>query len=627
MVLFVPKVHVFNFPLFFILSFFCRVKTYEIVPFMRKFNRIEVLDLLGHLGWDECVITQEEAVGISEDILKMVPDRMWSVRVRGRVVDLSLRIKQDMFRETERLLYLKKILLLHKSACLVDSLMISFLSFFEGGRGELFNYPKMKWLSCLNVFMDRLYLFSMNMAFFFGTMCRFVYGLARNMKIKKNIRYIYESDNPYELNAGKDKITFTWIVDDNIIKRDDILFVIPSSSPKKKDGSGAGPDKDMLTVSLPDIFTAASIRSLIYSLPDILGAGAKALFSIFSIRSLLLSTQLFRILRWLPLVDSFSPKVYIYSFASAGIENPAVSYFNDIGIKTVSWSYSTSLGRFLTGRKPEGFRFRTERVSNIMSGTLVVWNRNFKDFVMEHPQKKLDIEVIGPLMPGDESVVNIDKKILCERFSIPYGIGKRYITVFDAPATLPIFTKSYFLTPAEYKRAFTADVIRLIKELDGDIVLLLKTKRNLDDAAAFYTDEIKGLINSMRDSRKFVVLDNTINPWIPISIADMCVNLPFGSSNMAALHYGKPAIFHDPLNLARYPRYKYDKLNPIITHGFDELKEMAFKFLSDGASFKKFCDDSEISEYIGREKNLNSSLEFRKFLKALAEDGYGSLKN
>src|SRR3989338_9211452 len=114
-VIIAPNIHFLNFVLFYILSLVYKVRTYEIHPFLQKFGRIEVLNLLHYLDWDECVITDEEAVRISEGLIKGMPDSMWKVCIRGRTTDLSLRIKKDIFREIERYAYLKKILSREKS--------------------------------------------------------------------------------------------------------------------------------------------------------------------------------------------------------------------------------------------------------------------------------------------------------------------------------------------------------------------------------------------------------------------------------------------------------------------------------------------------------------------------------
>jgi hypothetical protein len=84
---------------------------------------------------------------------------------------------------------------------------------------------------------------------------------------------------------------------------------------------------------------------------------------------------------------------------------------------------------------------------------------------------------------------------------------------------------------------------------------------------------------------------------------------------MASLHYGKPAIFHDALNIARYPRFGYDKIESLITRNFNNLKEKFENCLYGKLSFAERIDGAKISDVCGPVPGTNSSLKFREYLK------------
>ena len=95
----------------------------------------------------------------------------------------------------------------------------------------------------------------------------------------------------------------------------------------------------------------------------------------------------------------------------------------------------------------------------------------------------------------------------------------------------------------------------------------------------------------------------------------MCIVMPFGSPAIAALHYGKPAIFHDSKNIAM--NHRHQDISELISHNYPELKEKVKSWLFDN---KDIASLPRIEQFIGRFPKENSTEKFREHLSALTKD-------
>ncbi|MDD5439066.1 MAG: polysaccharide biosynthesis PFTS motif protein [Candidatus Omnitrophica bacterium] len=609
-----------NLPLYYVLSFFDTVEAYEVDPPLNRCKRIRILNFLDYIDWDEGIITRSEAVKTAGEIVRRIPDEVWDTPVCRRKIGFADRAKQDLYKEIEKFLYLAKIVRRCKAprAYVVHSLVFRYLRRHACGHAghPFFDVTTHRVLSAINAFLDRVYFISVNAFFLLRLWAEYIRGLCAPADNGHEIRYIYDGDNPLEVSTDKGKLTFTWIVDGRHIKKENILFLLPGMRYKKPGAGGAG----FHTAGLADLYRLADRRRLVAHLPALLASWGRVIVSSLSCKNILRTGYMLRSMRWAPCVDTLRPKVYLYTLGNAGIENPAIAYFKAMGMKTISWSYSSSVGRFLTGRKPEGFDFRDRRVCYLMTDLALGWNNNFRDFLLEHPQGRVRVETLGPLMSGDEDAAGLTKKELCRREGIPYRDEWKYLAVFDTPVLFPgIYSAVNFPIYTEYKHSFMKDIRRLLDDYP-DCVIVLKPKRSLKRQEGFYTDEIARIIDEMRESGRAIILDYKINPWVPIGLADVCISQPFGSPNMAALHYGKPVIFHDPWNIARYPRYKYDRLLPLISRDYEDLKAKVAAYLGDPRRFKQLCDTIDITDYVGIAPGTNSTRKFREVLKKTAEE-------
>ena len=210
--------------------------------------------------------------------------------------------------------------------------------------------------------------------------------------------------------------------------------------------------------------------------------------------------------------------------------------------------------------------------------------------------------------------------------------GFWYVVAFDVGATerqRAVRQRSFqeycaFPEPydEEYNKAFLQDLCRLLED-HARMRLILKPKRNPEDPRFLYTPELRKLIRRINEHERGTVLDQAIDPWLPLAMADACVVLPLTSPGLAALHYGVPIIYHDPDNRVR--AHRFPSLEFLVTHDYATLT-LRLKALHAVRASKKSGKDCRsvekaASAFTGLIPATDSSVRFRRLLHDLA---YGS---
>ena len=618
MLLLVPEIHFLNLPLYWLCSFIFKVKTYAIAhPKLHKLKgRIELLALSDYLSWEKCAAIWDEAVAISEDILSNFSTSKWQVKVRGHNVNMSLKAKQDFQREVEKILFLSAV----QKAChsgqisIINSARLKYLLALDRS-GTLSNYRTSNLLSKLNIMLDRCNLAAMNL-FCLGpkVICQFIYGLLFNSHPTHAISYIYDGVSPRELSIDRKRITFSWIIDNELIRKRDILFLLPKADFQMKQyATHFAEDKELLAERYFYICKFASRKKIFSGLLQVLRVLFQSAASL-RLEDLMRESYTIRILRWLPIIESLKPKVYI---TTSGVsEEPLIEYLNTVGIKTVFWVYACN--PFFFTSQNMNLRFRSLRISNIMSRTIVCWNSHFAEFVNRNPQNGLETRAIGPLMCGDETVMVSDKEAICNMLNIAHGPCAKYIAVFDEPESSSSKHRNSTMrsrpNTSEYNYLFMRDLYRLHTECPNTI-LIYKPKRSLASGKFSYSRDLKKLFADMAKNPRVVVLDYNINPWVPLALADITVCPPFGSPTIAALHYEKLGLFYDPMNLAQYHLYR--EFPEILTHTYYDLKRRVDQWVNEKSDLNNLMDEVKLRRLQGDSAKSNSSRRFREYLSSL----------
>jgi polysaccharide biosynthesis PFTS motif protein len=625
MTLLISKINFLNFPLLYIMAFFCRIKTLSIQKQLSRFRgRIGFLLFPELFDWEEDIITRSEAVKVGNDLLRKLPS--WQLKIKKEYINFSSKIKQDLQNEIKDLWFLRKIAFIMQSegrVFVIDSFKSHYLSKIDKN-SELLSFPRIKILSNLNILLDRVNLSLSNyyrlFSLFFKYVSSYIANKETSLKGVNQVRYLYNCVSPRELSIDKDKITFSWLIDGEKIKKDKILFLVPKADFQMKEHENDfAKDKDLLALSHSDMPRFSQRRILISCLGEIVKEIFNTLFSLkFSFVELTKRSYYIDIYKWLPLVETIKPEVFISNEGTIGMEEPITLYLNSKGIKTVMWTYSVNSYPFIN-KERKGINLDNFDYSHILSNFLIVWNNDFKKFVESHPQNGVKVEVIGPLMSGDENVMKIEKEVLFKKANLIYDASFKYISLFDMPLPSRKFLSRHSgeqgkwvgFHSENYNFNFINDIYRLLSHY-SNLFLLYKPKRSLASEKFSYDDKTRNFFKIMQEDSRVAILDYNINPWYPIALADMCISIPFGSPSIACLHYGKVAIFYDPFNIINF--HRYNKLECLIAHNFNQMKDLVEKLLFSNLSFKGAFESMDVSDFTGEEFAINSSEKFRDFL-------------
>lgn len=623
--LLVSEIHPVNLLLFWLLSFFMKVEAYRVHRMCPRIlcRKIEVVDLSQHLSWNDTHCFHSHVMRLWEGLVEKFPGKHWTLRYCGQPLDFSTKAKQELAPYFERLMFLREVRRRREPASrvyIIDSLQFRYLKRLDPS-ADFFTYSSLAVISHLNVALDSLFAYLYNLAHLLLLLRPMLYGCLhrdrRHLRHTGGIPHIWDSADPGELTTDPNRRFFPWIVDGKHIGQEEVLFILPQDANRK-----ARPDlhsSSYQAFTIPELYRLIPNRILLGCVRDLFVFMARYIVlapkSLASIRK---ADYFARIMRLKPLVQHFGPACYVTSLSRMGNEDPATVYLNSIGVKTVMYSYAAN--GYLFGNGDCTCDFRDVYYAHILASRLVVWHKDFEEFIQRHPQEKLKIEAIGPLMSGEESVFESPPDLLRTTMGIrpPNDRdGLRYISCFDVAAKSTAFKLSNPFYPSpyteEYSLAFLRDMMRLLEDFDN-LALVFKPKRNLVGPTSSYASEFHDLLARLRNSGRGFVLDDDINPWVSIAVADLCIGMPFTSPVLAGMHYGIPGLFHDPTGVALHHRYQ--PITHYITHEYDQLRSKVRSLIFDNAQYNgdKEVIWSEARAFIGEYPGTNSSDRFRKFL-------------
>ena len=624
-VLLVPEVHFVNWPFYLLLSVLFRIIAYKIDGRIFRFanRKIELLRLEDYFDWEESTVAISDVAAFWErNILSFFPTQKWQTEIAGKKLDMSRKAMQEFGKELEKTLILQKIAS-HLTERGVDAFVVqSAKSRYLGG---IINAEATcKWspqtVIAIGVQLDKVYMYAENVVRAVLLLVQLLYGLFYrwNRTDIRGIKYVWDGISPRELSVDPEKVFFPWIVDNRSIRKDQVLFLLPTPDFQMKAFSNSLASNAGYKVSshfeIARHAPAAKTACCFIRAMKIIAMNV--LFSFLSIEKLLTAKYSLKILPWLPMIDHLNPIAYITSGSSVTNEDPIVIYLKQRGIKTIVWYYGTNSYLFVSKNKK--CDFRNVVFFNMLSRTHIVWNNHYKEFIESHAPKSYEIIVKGPLMAGDEKAINIEKNRLLERLGFSNDVianGKnKFVSVFDVPPVSGRHSGHEAIFPSsnteEYNYAFIRDVVSLLDEFE-DICLIYKPKRSISSGKFSYSKELRNIFERLLSNPRAVLLDYNINPWTPIAASDICIGIPFESPVIVAFHYGKPAFFHDPFNIALH--HRYDLMPEIISHSYDEMRSKVNKWLlcDEGA---KIVEKVKTAGYTGIEPGTNSTDKFREYL-------------
>jgi len=581
------------------------------------------------MSWSEVPSFRSRVLEQWESTSKKIPRGDWNIKYRGLSLDFTTKANQSLAHDFERLLLFQRIAKQMMATSTVRIIECPQFRYFRkiDPSADFSSYPRLPIVSHANILFDFIF--------------NYVFTLAQTLRLTKDLLFaclskeriqsfsnqdiplIWDAVDRYELTLDPKLRTFTWIVDGKEVSHDDVIFILPRNASRK-----SRPDiyqSDYRAYTTSEIYRQVPSRFLIRGAMDLTLYNVRSLFSRpNTFRSNELRVYFSAIVRMDPVIQCVKPACYITNVSRIAYEDPLIIYLNEIGVRTVLYSYSGNSHLF-SDIKPDG-DFRNITFANILASKLVVWNENYKDYALRHPQANTDIQVIGPLMDGDENVCRTKSVSLRSKIGIEETESRRhlrYISIFDIPA----FSKSTSLDNSlfpyayteDYVLAFLKDIMKLWEECQ-DVSLVFKPKRDIASGQYSHNNEYLDIVETLRNSERAIIVSDTINPWLPVAISDLCIGMPFTSPSWAAMHYGIPGLFHDPAGIAAH--HEYERIEQFTSHNYEQLNSKVRSILysaSTGDSDERAVW-AQASNLIGVEPGTNSSDRFRRFLMGNARD-------
>lgn len=611
----VPEVHPINWALWVTVSFVARVHVRVVHRACTTWprGRMEVIDLAAWFTVDAGQAFRSRVVKSWEEWTGSVSWQRWRTWYRGAWLTFETKARQEAARQFERLLLLRELqsrLQGEGRVLLVTSAWFRDLA-GAGRDPALFRYETSQGLSRLNAATDRLWLGALSLAFGLRTAAWLARGLVlRSRRIPIGLAtgclpIWYDCDNSNELTLDRARRTFTWLIDQQSLRTDDVLFLLPSRIARgqaqqlRRESHNAYP--------LPELYRFVPARELVRALWE-LGRRMGAMAFRWPARheTLVMGAYLAKVSELAPVVERWRPGVYVESMSALGQENPALEYLKRRGVTPVMYCMG---GGYPFGHEPASASdFRSVLFAHIVASVVVVWHAHYKGFLEGHPQDGTRVLVIGPLMPGDESVMSQSPKASGGVTIVAFDVGTiRRDELLQNLSFIELLTFPDPYTEG-YHVQFLEDMHRLL-ESNPRVRLIYKPKRNPTRERFLYTNRVRDLLCRIEAHPRGCVLEEAVNPWWPLAVADVCIVLPFSSPGMAALHYGRPVIYHDPAETVRTS--PCPGLVGLVTSGFESLSHRVHE-LTESPSGRP--GEVGIPPFLGTEAGQNSSDHFRALL-------------
>ena len=628
----VSEIHPMNLLLFWLLSFVVKVEAYEIHRMCPKLlcQRIESMDLRRCLSLNDGQRFRSRVMQVWEGLHEKCPRKHWTCFSRGRSLDFTTKAKQDLAGDLDRLLLLQEVGKWHRAKAkvfIIDSPQFRYLRRLDPSADSL-RLAGFPFVSRANVYLDLIFSY----AYSLGQMLLLLKAMLRGWLIRdprhprhtQRVPFIWDGVSLPDLAVDSRRRFYPWIVDGKRIVKEDILFILPQFTNPKSSPHLYSAGYNAATIQ--ELYRRVPFRVMYRNIRDLLVLIARYLIPMpRSLASIRMAGYQRMTIRLTSAVGHLEPACYITSVSRIGDEDPATVYLNAIHVKTVMYFFSASQSQFVSDNHT--CDFRKVMYSNILASTAVVWNENNKKIVEGHPQDKTQVEVIGPLMAGDETVLQLPKEVLRGGLGVPpafKAVGLRYISIFDvAPQSdgnkssnsVPLYPDPY---TEDYSLAFLRDMVRLLEDFDN-VALVFKPHRSLTGVKFSYASEFHDLTEQLKDSGRGFIIDHDINPWVPIALADLCIGMPFTSPPLAAIHYRIPGMFHDPTGVALHHRHQ--SLSHSITHEYEQLrsKVRSLAFESPRHDGDEELLWSESREFTGPYPGTNSADRFRELLSNTAK--------
>lgn len=559
--IYIQNIHVLNFPLLWLLSFFTDVHVFRNEAYLNRYlSRFKIhffesdeqyFDLLEKAYWYTEKVLLEK---YSSNVKKEFPRQYHALIMQRNSIDVE---NYFYFLETYKTLNAKR----KKQSSIIQpcqTLNTAEMSFF----GHSF----ICFLNILDFIYYRIYqttkALSMIKLFVFS---KFQFSISDNLKAK----YLF-SDYSIDRDVAKqdDERDFVWIVGEGKFNKNESLFLF--DSPLGEAITKRYRDQGVRVVSRVEAYSVWTIKDLFHVLVDTFTCIIKIWItndlSQISKVKIDIENAFSRVL-----YNHIKPEVLIETCSSMLPESSELVLCKELGIKSAKWFYSTN--EFNTSSLDRKYSDYWIRGGIVATDEMWMWNesctktykrRNFAaTFGLEEPL----ILTVGPMMQGNHNSLRLSKESL--RKKIINKTDGFFITLFDFPFfTLDVLrsiTQDNLTTFDEQEKLLI--FVKMILDKYPNVNLIVKPKKDFSQDQLSSSTVFQELYNDkskyLSEGRLFV-LDRNIDPYIPIGLADFCISTPLSSAILAAIEFKRKVLFFDPRGrynsrsefLLEYPRFQ-----------------------------------------------------------------------
>jgi len=593
----VHKISYFNAVLFYLLSFFWRIKTLA-------YRDTRVKDLIGSrvqlLDWndygDNEVINKyglEVSVPTwSEKISLIDVDGSFKITVNSYEVDVSEKIRKDLGSTFQHYYNFLKFKSLEEEY--INGLDIYLINKYTDFTVPRSPYLFFRLISRLNILFEHFEAQTTRTIRLCQGIKRLISSLWNGSKQFKQTPIVLEALNSSEISLEEENLSFTSLLQDTDLQQEEVLFLlhlpIPEAITKKLDELGIQYAQSVLDLgcmlSKTDYFNVvmASAYSFIRTL---LG-----LFKISAANETYLHHP--RLVCWSYLSKTLKVKTYVNSLSHGTFANYDVLLLNEMQINTVMYNFSANSMVTTKNIEIDPFHLSYSRILHKFS---TVWTKSYAQEVQKKYRGDFQIKVTGPVMAAKAQFTEEDIETFRRKYIGTTKASTIYIGAFDiAPQAKGWAAGLLAYVPSIYSEDFCStfieDIERLTQE-DLDIVILYKAKRDTLNATL---DRYAGILKRTKKNPQWITLNTSVNPWISILLSDIVVGIPFTSICIAAHSKSIPFLYHNAGYTVRFPITP--SLSPYMSHSYDSLyrkinlileKKLDYKTLS-----QEFCEKDSV---------------------------------
>ncbi len=403
-------------------------------------------------------------------------------------------------------------------------------------------------------------------------------SVRKSNQVRKKMKYAVSLSNPL-FEKFKGPREFTFIVDDVLIKREEVAFLVEyprvNSFFESYQKNGYHLFAASTTKTIKQLFECSTLVPLteFLNVLPLLYRSWKYSYIREAVNCLLLTR-----LHWARVTAKVTFENYIYCNKEGKHQIAANIFFRNLGIST--WNYSQFVGGpYQVDNSATSFDGRHVLWSFMNCEYFLVNNDAMLQSMKKQHQHVCNYKVIGNIF------AEMIKELGHEKERIESPVLREVLHRQEYGQVVAVFDTSYvdiadtgMYSSYEEAEAFLSDVIRLAEANVKKLFLFKPSKDDnwfVDKAFVWSSPEKGEKVVKLREFfsklSNTLLLNDSVDPVEVIAISDVVITNCFSSPTADALSTGKPAFWYKSRDDVH--GYPLDKINGLVAHGYSELQE------------------------------------------------------